>query len=567
MGRAQIISGGTDGLYDIRLIKEETKASAYKVSLEARLVILDADIIVKQAEYTAAQSAYDAKKAALALAIADYNAGIIDMDALKAVQAEVSSAYSSMMKKYAIYNRLILEKASINKKIAMITSVLAVEDRAGVWCADHTEDLAGEVGTIEINGEKNEILIMPEGLPGLGAIQEAGAGTPAGVFYDWAVRPGWQKFKPTYRTGTITSLTNDICDVTLHAALSSDQSLDINQAVTLTGVPIDYMTCNGSAFEVGDEVVVEFEGQGWNSPKVVGFRTNPKCCGMLWVIPYIVYTGVTFEMPTDNLGHFSTIAEIDYWARLIRIISDKEYEIIEEVRYFQLNADSFQSMTPCLDSWSGPAEYQYMYSVPYPYQITYYKGDWIFLGLANLSYRICDGIHCFYGGLNGDEFYYKNNSEIGHYAEEHDPVWCLEISEGIRYRLTSAVAKGGRLIYVAWKNFPFSMECDVYELIGDELVIQPQITVDVSYRLIEDGQIIGSTIIVNLTKYYYNSYLSGLWVSWYSGVSGSKSGYWIEFSNGFKEFWEIPPAITPGHKYFQPTHLISGVNEAYDPEL
>jgi hypothetical protein len=47
------------------------------------------------------------------------------------------------------------------------------------------------------------------------------------------------------------------------------------------------MTCNADAFEVGDRVVVEFIGQDWENPRVVGFLDNPKRCPNIIEINYL----------------------------------------------------------------------------------------------------------------------------------------------------------------------------------------------------------------------------------------------------------------------------------------
>jgi len=92
--------------------------------------------------------------------------------------------------------------------------------------------------------------------------------------------PGWQKWKPTYRYGAITALDGDTADVSLDSALSSQQGLNVNQAGVLTGVDIEYMSCDGAAFDVGDEVLIQFSGQDWASPKVIGFKEEPKACAI-----------------------------------------------------------------------------------------------------------------------------------------------------------------------------------------------------------------------------------------------------------------------------------------------
>jgi hypothetical protein len=66
-----------------------------------------------------------------------------------------------------------------------------------------------------------------------------------------------------------------LCDVALDESASSVQDLDVNKVTFLQDVPIVYMECNEAAFILGDHVVVKFEGQSWDNPKVVGFVSNP----------------------------------------------------------------------------------------------------------------------------------------------------------------------------------------------------------------------------------------------------------------------------------------------------
>jgi len=53
------------------------------------------------------------------------------------------------------------------------------------------------------------------------------------------MKPGWQKWMPTFRFGTITSLDtdNNTCSVSLEGASNSDTGLGVNQSGTLSGVP------------------------------------------------------------------------------------------------------------------------------------------------------------------------------------------------------------------------------------------------------------------------------------------------------------------------------------------
>ena len=178
------------------------------------------------------------------------------------------------------------------QKVALEKRKTALEDNntdpvVTAWCLDLTTDLTGEVGTVEIPGERGAVQIRP-GYAGNadyavsrdGQLQPAIASTPAGVFYNWSMLPGWQKWKPLHRYGVLSDLDagNNQCTVTLDAAVSSAQGLDVNQGTVLTGVPIDYMDCNAAAFADGDNVVVEFTGQDFDSPRVIGFKDNPVPC-------------------------------------------------------------------------------------------------------------------------------------------------------------------------------------------------------------------------------------------------------------------------------------------------
>lgn len=181
-----------------------------------------------------------------------------------------------------------LRRSSYQKRKDYLNDNMSEDPTVSAWCGDLTEDLGGNVGTIEIPGERGIVQIQPGYEGGAaynitrdGQLQPAAASTPAGTFYNLAMLPGWQKWMPTYRHGVISNIDtdNDTCDVSLESAISSQQSLDVNQRGSLSGISIEYMSCNSTAFEDGDSVLVKFEGQKWSGAKVIGFKTNPKPCG------------------------------------------------------------------------------------------------------------------------------------------------------------------------------------------------------------------------------------------------------------------------------------------------
>lgn len=278
MGSAIIKSHLGAGQYSIELVKSEAKALARKTAIDARQIVVDAAIAAKEAEVVTAQATLAAKIAALSAAVTAMTTDPKTVEAVNTAQKEQIAAEAAVAARRCELGKYKLEKISLAKELTQINAAL-VKETVNAWCADYSLLLTGTIGTIEVNGEASQILVMPGGAVGAGLLQHPLAETPAGVFVNQAKLPAWQKWKPTYRIGTITALTGDACDVALKPALSSQQNLNINQAETLANVPIVYMQIHGLAFVVGDSVVVKFDGQAQASPKVVGFESNPRRLG------------------------------------------------------------------------------------------------------------------------------------------------------------------------------------------------------------------------------------------------------------------------------------------------
>lgn len=200
--------------------------------------------------------------------------------------------------------RAVLEKESHTQKIASLDLLIGTIRREA-WCADRTTDLTGEVGTIEPHGVQAETPILQPGYGGNaeydgdrdGCLQHAQATVPEATFWNLAMLPGWQKWVPIYRTGTILTLdkTKDTATVSLDTAVSTQhpvgQDIDLNVEEILQDIPVDYMNCNAEAFAVGDHVVVWFEDQEWAKAKVIGFVDNPKPCTEYAVFRTRIWTG------------------------------------------------------------------------------------------------------------------------------------------------------------------------------------------------------------------------------------------------------------------------------------
>lgn len=335
MGKGTIAGGGSGGLYSLTLDYGDATRDATVAKLTAKRVVLDADIAAKQIIFDAAQAAEDAQKPIVTAAIDAYIAAraaetaalaavtqakedlaalqadeFATPEAIAAAQATLTAANATYAaakaavppaltaytaaaaKLHALKGKttalripldlLKAQSVQMGKDIAAWSAVVLTET-IPAWCADLTEDASGEVATIEIPGENALVLISPAAPafnPANGLMTAREIQSPAQVFWNAAVLPGWQKWKPTYRKGIITAVDTsaNTANVALDAAYSSAKGLAINQQANLTAVPVEYMSCHAVVFEVGDACVVRFNGQDQTTPTVVGFVSNPKPC-------------------------------------------------------------------------------------------------------------------------------------------------------------------------------------------------------------------------------------------------------------------------------------------------
>lgn len=318
MGKATIVSGGEDGQYRVKLDFGKAQKDAAIARINARLPKLAAEIVDATTELSAQQAIEDAQKVMVYQAIEAFVAASMaiprnEADVAKALQDHGKEAAKLMEEKGKTGPlRLALEilkdeQAGLQRELDRWLAIVVEEER-DAWCADFTEDATGSVATIDVPGESAQILIAPsapEPTASDGQLVAREVQTPAQVFWNAAALPGWQKYMPTFRVGVITVMnTDETANVTLDEAKSSAQNLDINKVTELESVEIKYMECDATVFEVGDHVVVQFEDQDWDKPKIVGFASNPKSCG----------GGFIFR-PTNNVNTVYELASYAYWGK------------------------------------------------------------------------------------------------------------------------------------------------------------------------------------------------------------------------------------------------------------
>lgn len=314
MGRARILESLGEGRYTIEIVEARERADVARQQAQARIAQLQAQVSALAPQISAAIAAFAAAVDEQNAAIAQYRQ---DMAQQGSSTINLSDTAEKVIAAAGERDKLQVEQRSLEVRIradeALVARINALPPlrQMQAWCADYTDDLSGDVATAEVPGEIGSVIIKP-GFENAnqwiassdGAIQPALAGTPASVFYNLAMQPGWQKWRPTYRTATITSIDGDTCSIALDAASSSQQGLNVNAQTSYSGVPILYMDCNGGAFEQGDRVLVAFAGNV-EGPTVVGFKSEPKMCN---VMDYITISDEQWSNPAIEFafdGYFT----------------------------------------------------------------------------------------------------------------------------------------------------------------------------------------------------------------------------------------------------------------------
>lgn len=252
---------------------------------------------------------------------------------LAKIVADQEKAYADYHAALQNWQSMLMVKTEKEKLAAELQSRLItytdndgnpIRQEVTAWCCDFTEDLAegAEVATIEIPGERDLAVRVRPGYESRetysaerdGLLQPSWASSPEATYWNWALHPGNARWHPNYRLGEILLIDAQAgtCTVQLDQQTNNAKScardgtaLDVNNPIkyqidsitgeqttilpgdnvqvdggvtTLTDVTIEYMECNAAIFEIGDKVIVEFEGRDWASPKVIGFAESPRPC-------------------------------------------------------------------------------------------------------------------------------------------------------------------------------------------------------------------------------------------------------------------------------------------------
>jgi len=325
VGKGTIFNAvNADGLYTVALDLGQTEKAYQLEQVQGLLFKLETDLETAQMQLQERQAALAATRTALDAVIAAYEGQPLNAETIKSMDALNDALYQARQQVRSTESVIAFIKAQITAAELKRTQLdgLEVEKVVQAWCTDGQPDLLGTVATVEVPGElKGPVLIRPGFFDGAtytptrdGKLLKLPLQSAAQAYFNAAMLPGWQKYQPTYRFGTITVLneSENLCNVQLEPAVSSAQRLPVNPQSALSGVPIIYRECNARAFREGDSVLIEFSNQQQDSPRVIGFKDYPRSCGVYFCFSYeygsgsetrynfAVYDEVTLTRVTDD---------------------------------------------------------------------------------------------------------------------------------------------------------------------------------------------------------------------------------------------------------------------------
>lgn len=285
MGWCQILSSNGEGRFTVKVDFGEDMRAAIMSALQQRINALQPQLAKADLSVAEAKDAHQQAQAALASLLDEIAHASPEL--IEPMRRAYSRELHKMQRLVAELQRRELQRRTIADEIALRARQLAYwrddvrcTETRDVWCAAFVESSSGYRATIEINGEPDLILLHPQNrawVPRDGEMRSRALLSPEQAYFNAAVLPGWQKHYPTYRHGTIASIDWDAntCSVTLAAAKSSAQRLDINKVTTLDNLTTNYAG-GMRTFGIDDRVVVAFTNQAWELPQLIGFLDNPR---------------------------------------------------------------------------------------------------------------------------------------------------------------------------------------------------------------------------------------------------------------------------------------------------
>jgi hypothetical protein len=282
MGKANIIRNLGSGQYEVQPVYDDHGAKELMARYRARATDLTDNVIPATEEaISEANSAANATYNNLQRTTLQNPS----VDALASATADYLLADAVLKQTNNKLTSTKLQLLAIQAKLKTLEA-LVLNEPLEVRCADCSRNLTGEVATIELYGLQSHMLIYP-GFDSDAKFDHATHGeitptaflSPEAAFYNAAMFPGWQKWRPTYRVADIDNIYGDYCTVTIYDprtnAEKGELQLTVDSELTFTGVPFNVKSYASTHFSVGDRVILRFVDQDYTNPEVFGFYTNP----------------------------------------------------------------------------------------------------------------------------------------------------------------------------------------------------------------------------------------------------------------------------------------------------
>ena len=306
MGKVTILQSLGGGYYKIKVHFDNARVAARLSLIENTLPKLEGELTEIAGRKAEQQILIDQALQALNQYVYSTPAQVYVQDpgALNSLSA---SAYAERGKMEVITReeRLVaLRIRELEQEKKKLTTQCPDDFETHAWCVAHNEDLSGQTASIECdynlerdihtNQIRNEsgIWLPAEITPPDSALQHSLATSAWAAWFNLCVMPAAQRHKARYRIAVINGLDKEAntCNLTFQGRydVSKDSSRLLDDApihpqfseaqqMSVSDVPIEYMTCDAATFEVGDKVIVDCH-TGVGTPTVIGYYEKPRQC-------------------------------------------------------------------------------------------------------------------------------------------------------------------------------------------------------------------------------------------------------------------------------------------------
>lgn len=322
MGKATVYEHLGDGKYSILYHPQKARSTARIDELEATKAALDLQLYDGNGlinAKSAAQSVYDSASGDFFAVLDDWAACAMTIPPCEdqaAIMAVVQAKGTARAEAGAALTAVSLEIAKNRAEYFATTQEIAYLQNTGkgasgtslmdVWCIDYDAESIipenTEVGTIETFGSRQDR--QGGELPRAYINIKSSADYTYSAAEDHCIRSMFEQStatalfnycqwlyvmtnNPAHAVGRVMSKfspTQAYLDVELfgttpdYGAPKNYPYINGQYQITLTNVPVDYLTCGAELFDEGDYVIVRFSGVARAGPTVIGFAENPVNC-------------------------------------------------------------------------------------------------------------------------------------------------------------------------------------------------------------------------------------------------------------------------------------------------